>query len=292
MRIFLISVLILVGVLPSDARAGAEPIIAAAPDWVEKVQIPAASPKLSEQPFQSLLFTVQTSHGRDGSIGDVKGAIAIVDNAVPELGAANTPLWMKTYNLALRRGRVLSMAGRNAEARAEYDAALGAVDARLKQLPPPRGPVLGGVAVRKAKIDLLLLMGRGPEAIAVADEALAVQPSHAAMLTVRCKAWLRASAQLAKARQDCDAARRNDPADRDALYASGLTSLKSNDWARAAGEFEALTKELPTAPAALFGRGVVRLRRGEKANGAADIELARSLSAEIEAEFGEIGIRP
>lgn len=225
-------------------------------------------------------------------LGEVKEAIAIVDNSVPGLGAANTPLWMKTYVLALRRGRVLSMAGRNGEARAQYEAALGAVDARLKQLPPPQGPVLGGVALRKAKVDLLLLMGRGTEAIAVADEALAAQPSNAPMLIVRCKAWLRASAQLAKARQDCDAARRNDPADRDALYASGLTSLKSNDWARAAGEFEALTEELPTAPAALFGRGVVKLRRGEKAGGAADLELARSLSVEIEAEFDEIGIRP
>lgn len=225
-------------------------------------------------------------------LGDVKGAIAIVDNAVPELGAANSPPWLKTYMLALRRGRVLSMAGRKEEARAQYDAALSAVDARLNQLPALRGPVLGGVALLKAKVILLLLTDRTTEAIAVADQALAVQPTNAPMLTVRCKAWLHAPDQLAKARQDCDAARRNDPANQDALYASGLTSLKSNDWLRAAGEFEALTKELPEAPAPLFGRGIVKLRRGQKAEGAADIELARSLSAEIEAEFEEIGLKP
>ncbi|MDB5699762.1 MAG: tetratricopeptide repeat protein, partial [Alphaproteobacteria bacterium] len=224
-------------------------------------------------------------------LGKVEEAIAIVDNAVP-VGAANTPSWMKTYILALRRGSVLGMAGRKEEARAQYEAALTEVDARLQQLPAPRGPVLGGVGPLKAKIDLLVLTHRTPEAIAVADRALAVQPSNAPILTARCKAWLHAPAQLAKARQDCEAARRNDPANREALYASGLTSLMAKDWTRAAGEFQALTKELPTAPAPLFGRGIAKLRHGEKADGGADIELARSLSGEVDAEFEEIGIKP
>ncbi|HJQ18455.1 MAG TPA: tetratricopeptide repeat protein [Allosphingosinicella sp.] len=227
-------------------------------------------------------------------LGNVQEAMAIVDKAVPGLDAANVTPWRKTYILALRRGSVLGMAGRAEEARTEYEAAIREMDARLEQLPGPSGPVLSGeiLGLLKAKIDILVAADRAQEAIAVADRALASQPENASMLAARCLARLRAPGQLAKARQDCDAAQRNDPANQAALYGSGILSLKSNDWARATSEFQALAKQAPNRPETLFGSGIAKLRRGAKADGGADIEVARSRSAEIEAEFDKLGIRP
>jgi tetratricopeptide (TPR) repeat protein len=219
----------------------------------------------------------------------VDEAVAIVDKDTPAFDT-NTPVWTKAYVRALRRGRVLDMAGRAEQAHAEYDAALREVDERLKQLSTPHGPA--GLRLSKARVDLLILTGRTQEAIAVADQALAAEPDNVPLLTVRCQARLKAPVELAKARQDCDAARRNDPANRLALYTSGLVSLKLNDWNRALGEFQTVIKESPRTPGALFGSGIAKLRRGEKTDGGADIELARSLSPDVDAEFVEMGLKP
>ena len=71
-----------------------------------------------------------------------------------------------------------------------------------------------------------------------------------------------------------------------------MASLKSDAWARAEGEFDALAKATNSAPGPIFGRGIAKLRRGEKAGGAADIEFARNRSADIDTEFDEFGIKP
>lgn len=224
-------------------------------------------------------------------LGLVADATEIVDTMVTGLNA-NSPPWTKTYALAMRRGRVLGMAGRLESARAEYDKALQEIDARMKQLPPSGDGRLQGVGLRQSMAELLIRMGRPQEAVAIADEALAIMPDNAAMLIVRCKARLFIAGQLAEARQDCDAALQKEPANNQALYTSGLTSLKSSDWVRAANDFDTLAKAAARAPGAFFGSGIAKLRRGEKAHGAADIEFARSLSAEVDAEFDEVGVKP
>jgi len=225
-------------------------------------------------------------------LGKFAEANAIVDPSA--IDTTNMSPWRKTYILVQRRGKVFSMAGRPEQARAEYDAALVEVDARIKQFPPPQGPVLSGEPLRllKAKVDLLIRTDRVQDAIAIADRALKVQPDNVSMLTARCEARLHAAAQLPLARADCDAARRSDPADNEAMYRSGLVALKAKDWSRAASEFEAFAKVAPNAPAALFGRGIVKLRRGDRTGGGADIERARTLSAEVEPEFAEVGVTP
>lgn len=224
-------------------------------------------------------------------LGLVADATEIVDTMVTGLNA-NSPPWMKTYALAMRRGRVLGMAGRLESARGEYDKALQEIDARMKQLPPSGDGRLQGVGLRQSRAELLIRMGRPQDAVAVADEALAISPDNAVMLIVRCKARLLVAGDLSKARPDCDAALQKEPANNQAVYVSGLTSLKSGEWDRAASEFDNLAKAAPRAPGAFFGRGIAKLRRGEKADGAADIEFARSLSAEVDAEFEEVGIKP
>jgi tetratricopeptide (TPR) repeat protein len=225
-------------------------------------------------------------------LGDLEEAIAIADETASGLDSANLPAWRKSYLLALRRGKILRMAGREEQARSEYEAALRQVDARLAQLPAQQGPTVRGIALLRARADLLILTDQAQEAIAVADQALAVQPDNVAMLTARCEARLRASLQPTLARQDCDAARSKDPANHQTLYMSGLASLKASDWDRAAGEFQLLVKELPSAPGALFGLGVSKMRRSAGAEGGADIELARTLSSEVDADFDLFGIKP
>jgi hypothetical protein len=67
LRLLIVGLLLLAGIAPGDARASNEPIFAPAPEWVERVPIPAADPKKSEQPFQTLLFATQTSHSPEAS---------------------------------------------------------------------------------------------------------------------------------------------------------------------------------------------------------------------------------
>ncbi|GAD49276.1 hypothetical protein NT2_05_01960 [Caenibius tardaugens NBRC 16725] len=224
-------------------------------------------------------------------LGNVAEAIAMVDTAMTGPNA-NSPPWATTLARAMRRGRILGMAGRVEPARAEYEKALKDIDARLKQLPPAEDGVLRGVGLRLAMAELLIRMNQPQEAVVIADQALAIMPDNVAMLTLRCKARLHIAGQLATARQDCDAALQKQPANNQALFTSGLTSLKLYDWGRAADEFDTLAKTLTTAPGPVFGRGIARLRLDQTTDGAADIEFARNLSVEIDAEFDDVGIKP
>lgn len=227
-------------------------------------------------------------------LGKVQEAMDIVDKATPGANAPNMRPWTKTHLLAKSRGKVLRAAGRFEQARVQYDAALGQVDLRLEQLPAPEGPVLSGETLNLllTKVDILADLDRGPEAIAVADRALAIQPDNVAMLLVRCLTWLRTPDQTARARQDCDAAGRYDPSSAGVEYVSALVSLKLKDWQRATMEFAALTEKKARVPKYLYGRGVAKTRAGQETDGKADIELARLLNMNVDVDFEEYGIKP
>jgi predicted Zn-dependent protease len=186
------------------------------------------------------------------------------------------------------------MAGRTHEATTLYETALEAVDVRLQQLPALVGPVLGGEALdlNLAKIDLLTVLNRTPDAITIADKMLTIQPDNVAVLLVRCMAKLNTTNLLTKARQDCDAAARYDPSSLSVKYVSGIVALKAKDWQRAAREFEYLTDQQPDVPRFLFGRGIVKLRQGAEEDGRADIALARRGNMNVDADFEQVGINP
>lgn len=224
-------------------------------------------------------------------LGNMAGAISLVDATVTGLDANLAP-WLRTYALAMHRGRVLGMAGRLEAARSGYDKALQEIDASLSQLPAQGGGAFASIDIRQAKAELLIRMGRPLEAADVTDRALAISPANSALLVVRCKAHLSIAGQLANARQDCDAALQTAPANVEALYTSAKISLKANDWARAEREFDALAKATSGAPGPIYGRGIAKLRQGKKADGTVDIEFARSQSVEVDAEFNEVGIEP
>jgi hypothetical protein len=44
-------------------------------------------------------------------------------------------------------------------------------------------------------------------------------------------------------------------------------------------------------PSALYGRGVAKARKGDKAGGISDITAAKTMKSDIESEFSRYGIR-
>ena len=44
-------------------------------------------------------------------------------------------------------------------------------------------------------------------------------------------------------------------------------------------------------PSALYGRGVAKARKGDKAGGSSDITAAKTMKSDIESEFSRYGIR-
>jgi hypothetical protein len=60
---------------------------------------------------------------------------------------------------------------------------------------------------------------------------------------------------------------------------------------RALADYEAALKIDPRLPGALYGRGMARLRKGDKKGGETDIAAAKAMRPEIEAIFARYGIR-
>ena len=64
------------------------------------------------------------------------------------------------------------------------------------------------------------------------------------------------------------------------------------NYAAAIADYEVVLKEDPGFPMALFGRGVARLRLGDKAGGDADIAAALKEDREVAGIMAQRGIRP
>jgi len=223
-------------------------------------------------------------------LGNIEQATAIIDQTLSHGTPQSTATWRKTLISTITRGRIFEMAGRAKEARDQYEAALNEIIARQNELTARPSSLAGEtIGLLTSKAFLFVQLGQPKEAIAVADKALKEQPDNALLLIERCRAELRAGRTIS-AREDCDAALRNDHASLEALYLSGLVSLKLHDWDRAANEFQALVGKRWVP--ALFGRGVAKIGRGDRSGGGADIEAARSLSPNIDFDFDEFGINP
>jgi tetratricopeptide (TPR) repeat protein len=68
--------------------------------------------------------------------------------------------------------------------------------------------------------------------------------------------------------------------------------LRWNRPEKALADFEQALGMNPRLAWALYGRGVLRLRRGDAARGRADIAAARAIEPRVAEEIGRFGIKP
>ena len=133
---------------------------------------------------------------------------------------------------------------------------------------------------------------RGEYGRAIQDfsHAIRLNPKDAEALNDRC--WTRAIiGQLRAALMDCNKSLALQPNFADAFDSLAFTYLKMGYVRRAIPFYDAALRGNPEQASSLFGRGKAKLRTGDTAGGAADIEAAKAIRPDIAEEFAAYGVR-
>jgi len=121
------------------------------------------------------------------------------------------------------------------------------------------------------------------------DDALRIDPDRKAIWNGRC--WTRAIVgQLQAALTDCNKALDAQP-DAATYDSRGLVYLKLGQYDMAIEDYSSALRLEPGMASALYGRGMARLKKGERAAGEADIATAKALKATIITDFSRYGIQ-
>lgn len=111
-------------------------------------------------------------------------------------------------------------------------------------------------------------------------------------LNQRC--WSRAvwNHELDKAEADCRRALRLTAGDPEALDSLGWVQLRQSRFDRSIQQFDAALEKQPKLASSLYGRGIDKLRIGNKAGGEADIATASAIRPDIADQMRAYGIAP
>lgn len=172
---------------------------------------------------------------------------------------------------------------------------------------------------------LLLTRGWYPQALDAASQAAKEQPGNAALANLHGIAlwktgdveaaqkafgeardgtrvggslnnlcWTKATygVALEQALAECESAIAATPECAACLDSRAFVLLRLGRLPEAVESYDAALKARPTQPESLFGRGVARLRLGEREAGEKDLVAARSFSPYIDQQFEEYGVRP
>ena len=113
------------------------------------------------------------------------------------------------------------------------------------------------------------------------------------VLNARCRRWAVAGLVLAAALADCDAALRRMPKNSAAFLDSrGLAHLRMGDLDKAIADYDQALGAQPKLAWSLYGRGLARLKKGQIAEGKADIAAAVALDRGIPARANKYGLAP
>ena len=116
--------------------------------------------------------------------------------------------------------------------------------------------------------------------------------NRAAVLESRC--WTRATwgKELDAGLADCDAAAKGGLRTSDEMEARGITLLRLGRIDEALNEFDAAIRAQPKAAWALYGRGLARLKKGQKEAGEADLAAAREIAPGLPQQARRFGLAP
>ena len=155
-------------------------------------------------------------------------------------------------------------------------------------------------AIWRAREDVSLLQYRAKayekkaqydRAIADYSEAIKLKPRSPAIFLDRCYARMISNRELTLALDDCNEALRFTPRDPGVRELRGLVHLRLDHVGLAMTDFDAVLAANSGRAVALYGRGVAKLRKFDRAGGNADISAARLIRPDIVDEFIRFGVK-
>jgi tetratricopeptide (TPR) repeat protein len=199
--------------------------------------------------------------------GDYDHAIQDYDSAIQL-----NPNYAQPYN---NRGVVYQKKG-------DYDQAIKDFDEAIKLNPDYAYAFANRAETYQIKHDY-------QRAVRDYGDALRADPNFKAIWNGRC--WARAViGQLQDALTDCNNALGAQP--NAVTYDSrGLVYLKLGQYHSAIDDYDSALRLEPKLASAFYGRGLAKLKTGDKTGGEADIAAAKALNATIAAEFSRYGIQ-
>ena len=127
------------------------------------------------------------------------------------------------------------------------------------------------------------------QAIADFDAAIRLDPKDAGSYASRCWARAVAGRDLARALADCNESLRLRPGDHDTLNSRALVQLKRDAPELALADYAAALAQDANDADSLFGRGIARLRLGDRKGGEADIAAAGAMMPDIVETYVSVG---
>lgn len=138
-------------------------------------------------------------------------------------------------------------------------------------------------------------LGDYPRAIAQYDLWIASHPDDSnkfAALNGRCWARALSGTSLPLALKDCNSALLAMPHNPALLDSRGLVRLRMGDFAKALADYDEVLAKDDKVAWSHYGRGIARLRLGQKEAGEADLAKAKSLDPELPDRAKKLGIVP
>ncbi len=197
------------------------------------------------------------------------------DRALADLGAA-IRLDPKLSEAYLNRAGVYAQLG-------QHDKAIADLDQVIKLLPNAPGAYYNRGYSEFAK-------GQYEKAVADYSDAIRLNPRFALAYTNRCLTRAVIGKDLSDAVNDCDEALKLLPNSLDARDTRGFIFLKMCDFPKSIAEYGIALQSDPSHARAMYGRGLAKLKGGDKAGGEGDMTAATKLAQGVAGEFTKFGV--
>ena len=225
------------------------------------------------------------SHHAFLNVARLNAALGRADAALAAAARAVAVARDKTF-AARYRADLLERFGRNAEAKQAYAEAVRLADREIAESKDD------GTFLVMNKVALLSSAREHRAAIDLATARLKQRPDSIQFLTARCRARAVAEIELTEALRDCNLALKLEPENSMATEARALLKLRMGRWDEAIADYDDLLGWLQNHPGAHYGRGIAKLRKGDKPGGDQDLTLAKRYGFDTETEFTLMGFRP
>lgn len=184
------------------------------------------------------------------------------------------------------QGDMLTRFGRGEDAATAYRTALASLNAFVAS--GPAADRTSGFVDRH--LGLLGRLGRVREGLDLADAYMSSVSYNSMILALRCTLRMEASRELPLALEDCNLAVQYSPRHTFGLTARALLYLKLERWQEAEHDFAQAIELEGRDAGALFGRGLARIGRGDRAGGEQDLVAARRMRFDVGDEFVRLGL--